>query len=923
MEVYRNGTAVNFVNTDKNTVYTHEVMGVHEIRCAFISQEALDIRVDDYILFRGDRYSINVEFSCRKVSNFEYHYDIVFEHYVYWMKDKIFRHLGAVEFSYFGTAAAFVSLVAGNMNEVDTGWSVGRVDATEGMNIQFYGEERGFTCKGALMKIAEEFGLEFWLTGKTIHMTRQAGSDTNLDFEYGRGRGLYSVTRGALETPLYNRIYGYGGNKNIPYTYRNGAKRLMFEGNGLERPLATGERRRETSVIFDDIYPKRTGTLTAVSGDWLDLSDTSLNFDLNGERIEGEEAKVVFLSGELAGKEFEIDTYDHSSKKIKIVPFIEEDGYTTPNATFGAKAGDKYTLVGIKLPQSYVTEAEALLRAKTQDVFNQLSRPPYQVEVDPKYMRDNAITVKAGDRVRLKDPDLSIDDMIRVTSVSFPLVAPDEVTFVISDRILYTQEVLQEIDKNRIQTEIVVVDRTKAELARRNMLHVRRLQGLVFDPDGYFDPENIRPLSIETAMLSVGAKSQNFGLNGVAINTNTGGNPNHLTVGAGSLIHYEIDIPGLGYAWQSQGKEFTGLNASKSYYLSARCSVNALTGEWHLSETPMGTESEPGYYHFNIGVLYDVIDGYRGFDFTKGMTFIVGDTITTGRIQSLDKLNFFDLSQGTFKIGDEDQSLDWGVTAAGQLTINGALVADMIMADGARIRSLIVESLKTSVSGQRMEILKEENNLKFYDRDGNLVLAIDDDIDSALDEQSGMFTPRSGIRATAGVRNTSYMSANGLLSNASGYSFLPIHMGVQTNASVVGVLSARNTGINGISAAVAGIDATSDGNSRSYGGYFSSLLTGSLSLRTQTITGSVSIIGGVFFSCYNQSGITVTLPADPDEGAVMYFTKINDYAVTLDGNGKSFAGDPVAGSVGIVAQWSTLMVRWDGSYWITAVMPGQ
>lgn len=921
LKIYRNGTEVNWVNIDKNTIYTHEVMGVHEVRCPFVSEEPLDIRVDDYILWEGERFNINVLYPVRKVSNFAYHYDITFEHYVYWLKDKIFRHLEAVEFSYFGTAADLVALIVSNMNETDTGWAVGTVDATEGKSISFYGEERGFSCKGALMKVAEEFGLEFWLTGKTIHMTRQAGVDTNLDFEYGRGRGLYEVTRGGLETPLYNRIYGYGGTKNIPYTYRGGAKRLMFEEKGLERPLGVGERRRETSVIFDDIYPKRTGTLTAVSADWLELTDTSLDFDLNGQLIEGEEAKVVFVSGELAGKEFNIDSYNNSTKTIKIAPFTEEDGYTTPNSTFEAKPGDKYTIIGISLPQSYVTAAEAELKAETIRVFNTFSRPPFQVVVDPHYMRVNAVKVKAGDRVRLRYPELSIDDMIRVTSVSYPLVEPDEVTFVISDKIIYTNEVLQEIDKNKVKTDIVVVDRTKAELARRNMLQFRRLQGLVFDPDGHFDPEKIKPFSIETYMLSVGAKSQNFGLNGVAISTNTGGNPNHLSISGGSLIHYELEIEGLGYVWQLQGGDFPGLDPDKSYYLSAKCSRTALTGEWYLSEEQKTVESEAGFFHFNIGILYSVIEGYRGFDFTKGMTLIVGDQITTGTLKSIDGLVFINLTEGTFFMGDENQSIDWGVTEPGQLSINGALVTKMAFAENAEILNLLVKSLRTSPTGQRMEILEGENKLKFYNSSDALVLTIDDSIDA---DQAGQAL--AGIRAAHGAQ-VAYMTGNGLFSNAGGYSFLPAHLGWETNASVVGILppAGKNSDINGISAGVVGLDNSGAGNSRSYGGYFNTIFAGGLHFQAIRITASTTLLkSDTFVSCYNAAAITVHLPADPYPGKPILIRKNKDHAVTVDGNGKTIINDvtPIA-STEILGHSYLAIFIYDGQHWTCNSVPRQ
>ncbi|HBW80069.1 MAG TPA: hypothetical protein DEF78_07195 [Sphingobacterium sp.] len=401
----------------------------------------------------------------------------------------------------------------------------------------------------------------------------------------------------------------------------------------IERPLAAGERRRETSVVFDDIFPERTGTLTDVSTDWLSLSDSSLDFDLNGNLIEGETAKVVFKTGELGGKEFEISSYNNNTKTIRIKTNTEDDGYITPNATFSPNVGDKYTLIGIKQPQSYITDAENRLFKEVEKSFKTLTRPPYRVEIDEKYMRENAFTLKSGDRVRLKDDKLGIDDMIRVTSVSFPLVNSNQCTVVISDKITYTQEAQTVIDTGKVKEEVKTVNRQKAEAQRVQALRMRQLQGKIFDPEGdYFDPANIKPLSIETLMLSVGAKSQNFYLDGVRIIPNVGDDPNAIQITAGKLIHREVQIEGLGYIWEMGGLTQEGLDPNKSYYLSAKCSRTQLTGQWVLSETPIPTESEAGFYHFNCGLLYNVLEGRRDYAFTNGMTYINGDTIKTGKI---------------------------------------------------------------------------------------------------------------------------------------------------------------------------------------------------------------------------------------------------------------------------------------------------
>src|SRR5690606_9705448 len=109
----------------------------------FISQTPLDIKVDDYIMFRNERFNINVAFQCQKRSNFEYIYNLVLESYLYWLKDKIFMHLGAIEFSYFGTPADYVQLIVNCMNEEDpdADWAVGTTELMEPKAISFYGEE--------------------------------------------------------------------------------------------------------------------------------------------------------------------------------------------------------------------------------------------------------------------------------------------------------------------------------------------------------------------------------------------------------------------------------------------------------------------------------------------------------------------------------------------------------------------------------------------------------------------------------------------------------------------------------------------------------------------------------------------------------------------------------------------------------------
>lgn len=635
LQLYRQGVATVAVPIDEQTQFFDECMGRFDIQCQFFSPDVLDIRVDDYIIYNGVRFTINVPYQIIRDAVIQY--NITFEHPSYWLKDIIFTHKSDVEFSIFATPKMLIKLIVDCMNVEDSGWMVGSCEAVEEKLVHFFTDDQGYTCKGALQKIAEDFSLEFWFSGdgKTINITKQAGQVTTISFAYGRTKGIYSVERGILETPLYNRIYGFGSTKNIPEGYRNNAKRLIFDGGKIERPLAEGERRRETSLVLDDIFPERTGTITAISADLLSLTDTTLDFDVKSNFIDGEQPKVVFKSGEVGGQEFEIVNYNNAIKTFKIKVNTEKDGTVFPNALFSPKVGDKYTLVGIAQPQSYLDDAENRLYEATEKAFKTFSRPPYRVVIDEKYMRENAFVIKSGDRVRLKDDKFSIDDMIRVTSVSFPLVNPNQCTVVISDNITYTQEVQNIINKDKVKEAIKVVDRTKAEQARRQAIRFRQMQNMIFNPEtGYFDETIIRPNSIETLMLAVGAKSSNFYLSGITIDPNNGDNPNKIVISSGQLIHKEIEIEGLGFIWEVESYVNDQLETNKAYYMSIKANTTSLSAVWYISETPMKAESEQGYYHFNVGVLYNVLDGRRDYSFTNGMTTINGDTITSGKINA-------------------------------------------------------------------------------------------------------------------------------------------------------------------------------------------------------------------------------------------------------------------------------------------------
>lgn len=125
----------------------------------------------------------------------------------------------------------------------------------------------------------------------------------------------------------------------------------------------------EDSLDCSEIYPKRVGTVSSVAvvdagNNFYDIIDTGIPSTLNYEEclIEGETMTIIFQSGMLAGREFEVKYYheavkNKAARRFEIVP-AELDGQTMPNATFAPKAGDKYAVFKCMLPDSYIRDDE-------------------------------------------------------------------------------------------------------------------------------------------------------------------------------------------------------------------------------------------------------------------------------------------------------------------------------------------------------------------------------------------------------------------------------------------------------------------------------------------------------------------------------------------------------------------------------------
>lgn len=750
--IKRNGETIQ-LNTNepfcfvKEATLTSSLMGDDYISLKIVSSEWLSFAKGDKIVVGGNEYSIRATTTREIVSEGYYNYEPVFYGVMYDLMKTIYRNCdkyGKSDKSTFDltyTIKEFVQVLIYNLERDYPGvWKFDEDNCpeTEAKTIQF----SGVNCLQALQTLcnSEQFNLEFQITQdngiRTIHIGKfgkrinpPSGADF---FEWGKGNGLYNLKEQKIDDKaIITRLWVEGGTTNIRSDYRGYAERLqlpMQRMNQYDHTLADGtvvkantemigisdESKRyienaelrdkigseEDVKTYDNIYPKRTGKVTAVVADDIcAFVDDTMDFDLNKKDdkgtvylVDGVSAKITFTSGRLAGQQFELNAkggYDDKTKTFKIIPFTDNRGLTIPSEetknSFFIEVGNTYKITDIYLPEQYEKRAEEDLWYAGSDDFKDASqvKAQYALTFDRLYFlqslsRDTETSVFAvGDYVPVKDTRFGIEKTMRIQKITRNLLLEHDYQITLADSTaisIQTQTVLTVIDHENVINNNRLRDLNKA---RRGWRTTEDLRNMVYDTDGYFDMENIKPNSIDTNMLTVGAKSQQFVLSGCVLKANFGGDPNMFVATAGILSHLTIDNDKI-RSWQMNEASFE-LQSTGGYYLFAKCSKSGENGVWYLTQEQLKFEptSDPNNYYFQVGIISSLYsdDNFRDFQTTYGFTRINGNTITTGRIITSDGECYLDLDGNKFRIGDSASSIDWNVSAKSRLTLKNVSVA--------------------------------------------------------------------------------------------------------------------------------------------------------------------------------------------------------------------------------------------------------
>lgn len=494
----------------------------------------------------------------------------------------------------------------------------------------------------------------------------------------------------------------------------------------------------EGSYDGSDTYPMRIGTISAVSttpsrGDeaFVNIEDDTLGsaegkeaIDYSDLGITGEQFTMVFQTGALAGKEFGVNSY-----KLKAdcgyFELAQEtiDGVVMPQApgkAFAPKAGDKYAVFGMKMPDAYIAAAQKeMLRLATASLYVYRNaqftlRDSINQQWAKRYWTELALGTKfvIGGYVKYYNEALFPDAeghiyTSRITAVKRGLNNPYDIELTVSDK-PGTRTVASEfkrIDDGEVhgkEERDGIIQYTKrslrdtletAEALMESKLAgygdaispivVRTMQMIAGDKTLQFDLWTDRTCTTRaTSVFAYDDSSKVFSASSCALR--------HLTIGIDDIAPLSSRKTEDYLRWTMSAFESAALTDSEArYYLYARVNASnngtdGTDGTFVLSAAAIDKDAESGRWHLLVGILNRENDGTRSFVTVYGFTEVLPGQITTDIIRSADGRSFLNLLLNKFHLGDDVAYIDWNNFILNGLKIKGDVEADTLKLSGKK-----------------------------------------------------------------------------------------------------------------------------------------------------------------------------------------------------------------------------------------------
>lgn len=426
--------------------------GDNLLSLSFVHYSFMQLDVNDYCEFEGERYWLQERYLPTKKSDGEWSYDVK----LYGIESLIKRLLvlknpdgeNEAVFTLTAPAAEHVRLIVGSINAGmgnSTNWKMGAVIATENLTIDY----NGTYCNEGLRLVAEAAKTEWWMEGQTVNVCRcEHGEELTLRYPESITQLERDTADGAK---FYTRLFPMGSSRNIDRA-KYGSVRLQLPGGRKYVDMNVdkyGIFHHYEEAAFSAIYPRRIGTVsevreTTVKGNdgkpfkiyW--FKDSELPFNPNKYEIGGLVKHVSFQSGELNGRDFEVNYHVDTQEFEIITTWPYNDDIQVPGGTLVPKAGDKYILWNIRMPDEYygLAEQEFLEAVEAFNAKHCIDTSVYKCPTHHVWVERNNAQFYVGRKIRLESEQYFPETGFRksrITRISRNVALPSQMDLEISD----------------------------------------------------------------------------------------------------------------------------------------------------------------------------------------------------------------------------------------------------------------------------------------------------------------------------------------------------------------------------------------------------------------------------------------------------------------------------------------------------------
>ena len=679
-----------------------------------------------YIYWRGEKYTLDTPAIVEKNGAAKLEYTLTFQGTVATLSKYITRHIvdgvlqdAKVKFSITAYPHEILQLIVDNLNYRDSGWTAGTCEPTDTVVLSF----TQTTIKDALSQLATETECEYEVEGKTISIKKKVEyyKSSPLALQYGKGNGLRPGVgrKNSGDSNPMEVLFVQGGERNInSATYGSqtvllpaGMPTIGFDGEHFSdedgyneenaRTYKASEDRMsigradkelthatEAAATFDDVYPHREGTITSIveeKENIIDFADTAIpdTLDYKALTAAGQSLTVVFNSGMLCGKEFEVN-YIASTKTFQLIN-TTIDGVNMPNNVWRPAVGDRYVVLNMYMPDEFLCDTEnkagaewELFREAVKYMFdNEDNKFDFSGKLDSIYAHNNweniGGKIKVGSYVKFTDPQFEADGvLLRIQSVKEGINDPYAPELTLSNK-QSSASIASKIVNIEKETpyKIELAKKEAQNYAARSYAQVRETTAMLqeqFAALGNFD-ESISPLSVQTMQLIAGDESLQFEFIDSTTDPKvitpviscTGGRLNiaysnttevpfylrHRTLGQTTMSTAKAERTYL--TWEVYNWESGDLDPDKPYYVYAHCPHDTTTqATFKVSDTAIAMDADADAYTLLLGFLNTAADADADRTFAQmyGYTEILPSRITTDKIVSADGKTYFDLVNG-------------------------------------------------------------------------------------------------------------------------------------------------------------------------------------------------------------------------------------------------------------------------------------